>query len=208
MGYFVYQLVEDKNIFLAISVAMIVILNPILYAPSIAYDSTAFLHTRMTSLHYQTFSPSYYCGYLLETLTFSKQPFSWAHCTSDSAKNHGRQRCYLLSAFLTHERRFSHCRFFYGINRKAIKKFIAAAAIFLTATNLPFFFYQGIGLTFLQTETRGSIISQMYLYDWLPLYAVAALSIMEIITQLHSRRIHFRHLFSRSKNLFKSQTSG
>lgn len=208
MGYFVYQLVKDKNIFLAVSVAVIVILDPILYAPSIAYDASSFLHTRMMSLHYQTFSPSYYCGYLLANahvlqtallvgalyFGFSKKP--WASA--------------LLFAFGVFDPRAAlfALPLLLWYNRKAIKKFIAAAAIFLTATNLPFFFYQGIGLSFLQTETRGSIISQMYLYDWLPLYAVAALSIMEIITQLNSRRIYFRHLFSRRRNLFKSQTSG
>jgi len=73
-------------------------------------------------------------------------------------------------------------------NRRAIWKFIGASAVFLVATNLPFFFYQGIGLTFLQTEVHGSVVSQMYLYDWIPLYAVAALAIIELITVLQSRR--------------------
>jgi hypothetical protein len=47
---------------------------------------------------------------------------------------------------------------------------------------LPFFFYNNIGLTYLQTEVTGSIVSQMYPYDWLPLYTIATLMIFEILT--------------------------
>jgi hypothetical protein len=66
-------------------------------------------------------------------------------------------------------------------NRKKILSFIAGATSFLAITNLPFFFYYDIGFTFLKCETRGSIVSLMYPYDWLPLYAVIALTILEIV---------------------------
>jgi len=67
-------------------------------------------------------------------------------------------------------------------NRQKILQFITGTVTFLLATNLPFFFYYNIGFTFLQTEMNGSIISQMYPYDWIPLYAVVTLTIIEIIT--------------------------
>jgi len=207
MGFFVYHLVKDKNIFLATIVAIIVILDPLLYAPSISYDFNSFFNTRIAFLHDQSFSPSYCCGYLLANahilqtailvgalyFGFSKKPWLSA----------------LLFAFGVFDPRaaLSALPLLLWFNRKAIWKFVAGEAIFLTATNLPFFLYQGIGFSFLRTVTRGSIVSQMYLYDWLPLYAVAALTIMEIITQLHSRKIYFRHLLSRSMNLLKSQNS-
>ena len=66
-------------------------------------------------------------------------------------------------------------------NRYNLRQFIGSAALFVTVTNVPFFFYQNIGLTFLHTEVSGCIISQMYPYDWLPLYAVTALMVLEIV---------------------------
>jgi hypothetical protein len=59
LAFFVYKLVEDKNLFLAAVVALIVVVDPLLIAPSISYDVAGFLHYRMISLHVQTFSPCY-----------------------------------------------------------------------------------------------------------------------------------------------------
>jgi hypothetical protein len=73
-------------------------------------------------------------------------------------------------------------------NRRSLWTFIGGFAAFLAATNLPFFFYNGIGFAFLATETKASIVSQMYLYDWIPLYAIATLSIVELVTTLQSRK--------------------
>jgi hypothetical protein len=66
-------------------------------------------------------------------------------------------------------------------NRKQILPFLGGVAAFLAITNLPFFFYHDIGLTFLRAETSGKIISQMYPYDWIPLYAIVTLTVLEII---------------------------
>jgi uncharacterized membrane protein len=66
-------------------------------------------------------------------------------------------------------------------NRKKIFSFLIGVASFLAITNLPFFFYSNIGLNFLQSETRGSIISLMYPYDWLPIYSIIALTLLEIV---------------------------
>jgi hypothetical protein len=73
-------------------------------------------------------------------------------------------------------------------NREKILQFVSGSAIFLAVTNLPFFFYYNIGLTFLQTGISGDIASQMYNYDWLPLYAVLALTVMEIIAYGNANR--------------------
>jgi hypothetical protein len=160
----------------------------------VKYDWANFLHWRMyhvaypSSLHLQTFSPSYYCGYLLANahilqtailvgalyFGFSKKPWLSALLFTFGVFD-PRAALFALPLLLWY-------------NRKAIWKFLGATAVFLAATNLPFFFYNGIGLTFLQTEMHGSVISQMYLYDWIPLYAVAALTIMEIVTELINRQ--------------------
>jgi hypothetical protein len=73
-------------------------------------------------------------------------------------------------------------------NRRSLWTFIGEAAAFLAATNLPFFFYNGIGPAFLATEAKASIVSQMYLYDWIPLYAIAALSTVELVTAMQNRK--------------------
>jgi hypothetical protein len=69
-------------------------------------------------------------------------------------------------------------------NRQKIFQFITGSVAFILATNLPFFFYNGIGFAFLHAEMNGNIVSQMYPYDWIPLYSVAALTIIEIVTVL------------------------
>jgi hypothetical protein len=73
-------------------------------------------------------------------------------------------------------------------NRQKILQFITATVTFLLATNLPFFFYYGIGFAFLHTEVNRNIVSQMYQYDWIPLYAVATLTVVEIITVIRRKR--------------------
>ena len=66
-------------------------------------------------------------------------------------------------------------------NRQKIRQFIVATIAFVLATNLPFFFYHDIGLTFLRMGMSTNIISQSYAYDWIPIYGVATLTIIEII---------------------------
>jgi hypothetical protein len=47
---------------------------------------------------------------------------------------------------------------------------------------VPFFFYSDIGFTFLQKRLKGDIIVAMYAYDWLPLIAVATITVVEALT--------------------------
>ena len=189
MAFFVYKLVKDKNIFLGVSAAVIVLVDPILIAPSASYSIAGFFHYRMLSLHVQTFSPSYFCGYelanahILQTVLlvgalyfgFAKKPWFSA----------------LLFAFGVFDPREALIALplLLWYNRASLWKFVAGSAGFLAATNLPFFLYNGVGFSFLATETKASIVSQMYLYDWIPLYAVGALSVVELVAVLQSRRI-------------------
>jgi hypothetical protein len=189
LAFFVYKLVKDKNIFLGVAAAVIIIVEPILVTPSASYSITGFFHYRMLSLHVQTFSPTYYCGYQLAN----------AHILQTvllvGALYFGYARKPWLSALLFTFGVFDPREALVALplllwyNRAALWKFIGGTAVFLAATNLPFFFYNGIGYAFLSTETKASIVSQVYLYDWIPLYAVAALGIAELVTVLQSRRL-------------------
>lgn len=188
LAYFVYKIVKDKNVFLASAVSVIVLVDPILISPSAGYSITDFLHYRLLSLHFQTFSPSYYCGYclanahILQTVLlvgavyfgFAKKPWFSA----------------LLFAFGSFDPRAAlfAVPLLLWYNRHSIRKFIGGSAVFLLATNLPLFIYNGIGFAFLKTETSASIVSQMFLYDWIPLYAIASLTTLEVITVLYNRR--------------------
>jgi hypothetical protein len=71
-------------------------------------------------------------------------------------------------------------------NRASLPKFIGATALLLAVTNLPFFLYGGIGEAFLNSVFSGHVISQMYLYEYIPLYAIIALSILEFGTVIYN----------------------
>jgi hypothetical protein len=75
-------------------------------------------------------------------------------------------------------------------NRESLPKFIGGTAVMLAATNLPFFLYGGIGEAFLNSVFSGHVISQMYLYEYIPLYAILSLTVLEFGTLLYNRRKH------------------
>jgi len=136
---------------------------------------------RFFSLNPQSFSPSYYAGYVLgnahvlqSTLLvgalyfgFTKKPWFSALLFAFGAFD-PRAALLVLPLLLWY-------------NRKSIFPFLVGAASFLAITNLPFLFYYGIAFSFLRAEMSVSTISLMYSYDWLPIYAVLALTILEII---------------------------
>jgi len=191
LAFFVYKLVKDKNLFLGIIAAVIVLVDPLLFAPSASYSSAETLHSRMLCLHIQTFSPSYYCGYILANAHILQTVLLVGAVYFGFAKKPWLSA--LLFAFGSFDPRGALVAvpLLLWYNRHSLWKFIAGSAAFLLATNLPFFFYYGAGFAFLKTETNASIVSQMYLYDWLPLYAIASLTMLEIITVLYNRKIHF-----------------
>lgn len=183
LAFFVYKIVKDKSLALGAVAAIIVLIDPL---PSLSINSAAI------SLNAQSFSPSYYTGYVtvnahvLQTIllisalyfAFSKKPWLSAFMFAFGAFD-PRVALVALPLLLWY-------------NRQKIFQFITATVSFLLATNLPFFFYFGIGFAFLKTEVNGNIASQMYPYDWIPLYAVAALTIVEIITVVRrNRKTHF-----------------
>src|SRR5208283_1397978 len=64
LAFFVYKIVKDKNLVLGAAAAVIVLIDPL---PSSSTKSVAvnLLHWRVLSLNAQSFSPSYYSGYVL-----------------------------------------------------------------------------------------------------------------------------------------------
>ena len=200
LAFFVYNLVKNKNLFLGSVVAIIVLIDP-LPRPSLSYAALNFLHSRVASLNVQSFSPAYFSGYMLgnahvlQTVIlvgalyfgFSKKPWLSA----------------LLFAFGFFDPRAALIALplLLWYNRHLMLKFLTGTAAFLAATNLPFFFYYGIGSAFLHAELNGNIMSQMYPYDWIPLFSIAALTIMEIITWFPIRGFTSAFRFSEGEKL-------
>jgi hypothetical protein len=191
LAYFVYKLVKDKNIFLATAVALIVIVNPIILVPSNSYSVAGFLHWRVFSLHVQTVSPMYYCGYLLANahilqnvllvgalfFGFAKKPWISAILFTFGAFD-PRGALLALPLLLWYNR---------GSNRK----FLGGSVALFAATNLPFFFYSGIGFAFLGSQVDAAVASFMNLYDWIPPFSIAALTLAEIVTNQLNHKIGF-----------------
>jgi uncharacterized membrane protein len=145
----------------------------------------------MISLNVQTFSPSYLCGYTLANahvlqnmllvgalyFAFSKKPWLSALMFTFGAFD---PRVALVAAPLL-----------LWYNRQSLIKFVGATAVLLAATNLPFFLYSGIGESFLTLVVTGNVVSQLYLYEYIPLYSIAALTLLEIGTVLYNKRGNF-----------------
>ncbi len=196
LAFCVYKLVKNKNLTLASIASVIVIIDPL---PALSFTRTNLnlLSIRVASLNAQSFSPSYFLGYLLgnahvlqTTMLVAALYFGYAKKPWLSA---------LLFTFGAFDPRAALLAvpLLVWYNRGALKRFVAGTAIFLTASNLPFFFYHGIGFNFLHAELSGDIPFQMYAYDWIPVYAVAVLTIVEVINIIGSREWHLKPSFAR-----------
>ncbi|MCW4025696.1 MAG: glycosyltransferase 87 family protein [Candidatus Bathyarchaeota archaeon] len=172
LAFFVYKLVKDKNIILAAAVAIIVLINPL---PAIQINNTI------------SYAAGYYFGYLLGNahilqaillvgalyFGFAKKPWLSALLFTFGAFD-PRPALFALPLLLWY-------------NRGELAKFVSGTAGLVVLTNLPFFFYYGVGFAFLREIGQAHIVSQWYPYDWVPIYAVLALTIMEVITTLNKK---------------------
>lgn len=178
-AFFVYKLVKDKSLLIGSITAIIVMIDPL---PSPLINSTG------VTISLGSFAPSYLVGYIV-------------------VNAHILQTILLVGALYfgyTKKPWFSALLFAFGIldpraallalplllwyNRQKLRQFIGGSAVFIGITNLPFFFYHGVGFAFLNSEFNGNIVTQMYPYDWIPIYAVAALTIAEIITIFQNKK--------------------
>lgn len=197
LALFVYKLVKEKNIFLGAIVATIILIQP-LPTPSVNYPPAPVINFWIFAINSQSFSQSYFCGYVYVN----------AHILQAvlliGALYFGFVRKPLLSALffafglLDPRAAIIAIPLLLWYNRQEMRKFVTWAIIFVLVTTLPFFFYYNIGLTFLQMELRGNIISQWYAYDFIPIYGVAALTMVEIISVFLKKR---KNNFSLTKKI-------
>ncbi len=198
LAFFVYKLVKDKNLVLASVASVIVLVDP-LPTLSLRYAAHNFLDIHVDNFGLAVFSPGYFCGYMLGN----------AHVLQTillvGALYFGYTKKPWLSALLFTFGSFDPRAAILALplliwyNRHSLTRFVAGSAIFLAVTNVPFFFYYGIGFTFIHAELNGNIAIQMYPYDWIPIYSIAALTIIETASQLSRRGVHINLLATRKR---------
>ena len=181
LGFFVYKIVKNKNIVVGAVAAVIVLIEPL---PSLPLNQSeiSFLHYRFTSLNPQTFSASYYWGYAMANAHVLQIVFIAGALYFGFAKKPWVSAVFFALSVFDPRASLLALPLLLWYNRHKMREFIVGSVAFVAVTNLPFFFYHGIGFTFLHDELNGNIASQMYAYDWIPIYAIAALSIMELIS--------------------------
>ena len=179
LAFFVYGLVKEKSLVFASVAAAVILVDPL---PSLTlyYGTSNLLQIHVEAL-------GYFAGYLLGN----------AHVLQTillvGALYFGYAKKPWLSALLFGIGSFDPRGALLALplllwyNRGALRKFISGSAIVLVATNLPFFFYYGVGFSFLKEGLNGNIAIQMYPYDWIPIYSIATLTIMEVLVQLQKR---------------------
>jgi hypothetical protein len=187
LAFFVYKLIKNKNAVFGAVAAFIVLVQP-LPTPSSNIPFSEPYHLGPFNVPIQTFAPSYYCGYvyinahILQAillvgalyLGYTKKPWLSALLFSFGLMD-PRAAFFAIPLLLWY-------------NRSKLREFLAGSAIFILVTNLPFMFYNEVGLTFLRTVLDANIITQSYAYDWIPSYSVIALTILEFGTVLYNKQ--------------------
>jgi hypothetical protein len=155
LAFFIYKIVKDKKLLNGAIAAVIILIG---FVPGYYYGyAQANAHIIQTSL-------------LVGALYFgvSKKPWLSALLFAVAAFD-PRGALLALPLLLWY-------------NRQKLHKFAAGAVAFIAALNLPFFFYANIGLSFLHEEVNGNIVSQIYPYDLVPIFAVITLTGLEVLT--------------------------
>jgi len=186
LAFFVYKLVKDKNLFLGAVAAVIILIQP-LPTPSINSPPAPLINLGLFSVNSQAFAPGYYCGYLFVNAHILQAVLLLGALYLGFAKKPWLSALLFAFALLDPRAAIVALPLLLWYNRQKIRHFLIATAIFVLATNLPFFLYYNIGSTFLRTVMNTYIISQSYAYDWIPIYGVVALTIVEITIAIHKK---------------------
>ena len=187
LAFFVYRLLEEKNFTLGVIAAVVVLVQP-LPTPASNIPFTEPISLWLFDINSQCFAPSYYCGYayvnahiLQAVLLIGALYFGYVKKPWVSA---------LLFTFGLLDPRAALVAFplIIWYNKQEIRKFLLASIIFVGVTFLPFFFYYDVAFAFLRMGFDASIISQSYAYDWISIYSVLALGLVELMTVISRKR--------------------
>lgn len=186
LAYFVYKLVKDKNYILASIAAAIVLVQP-LPTPASNIPYTEPVHLGLFDINSQCFAPSYYCGYVYINAHILQAVLLVGALYFGSTKKPWLSALLFAFGLLDPRAALAAIPLILWYNRKSMRKFLLASTIVWITTLLPFFFYYDVGMAFLRMGMSANIISQSYAYDWIPIYAVLALSVVELISVVNGK---------------------
>jgi hypothetical protein len=181
LAFFVYKIVKDKNLILGAIAAVIVLLDPLPNLP-LTQGEISFLSYRFNGFSAQTFSPHYYWGYALANAHVLQTVLIVGALYFGLSKKPWLSALFFAFSIFDPRASLLALPLLLWYNRQKLWQFIGGSTAFIAVTNLPFFFYSGIGTAFLINELKGDVATQMNAYDWIPLYAVAALTILEVVS--------------------------
>jgi hypothetical protein len=173
LAFFLYRLLENKELIIGCVAAAVVLLAPI---PDLNHFGLQYLFQ------------GYYWGYglanahviqtalIVGAIYFAAAKKPWLSALVVAVSSFDPRVTLLAIPILL------------WYNRSSLKKFIVGSVAFIAAFNVPFFFYSGIGFTFVEKRVSGSVVGAMYAYDWLPLVAVAALTVAEAISVIAAKK--------------------
>jgi hypothetical protein len=173
LAFFVYKLLKDKDVALACIAAVIVLLLPI--PNDLRFDAMAVF-------------PSYYWGYALGNAHVIQTSLIVAALYFGLTKKPWLSSLFLAISSFDPRVTLLAIPVLLWYNRRNLRKFAVGSVAFIAAFNLPFFFYSNIGFTFLEKRVKGDVVSAMYAYDWLPLAAVATVTVVELVTIIAVKR--------------------
>lgn len=187
LAFFAYKLVKDKNLVLGAIAAVIILITP-LPTPASNIPFTEQLHLWIFDINAQCFAPAYYCGYVYVNAHILQTVLLIGALYFASIKKPWLSALLFTFGLLDPRAALVAVPLLLWYNRQKIRQFLLATVALVLVTNLPFFFYYDVGLTFLRMGMSADIVSQSYAYDWIPIYGVAVLTIIEIITVINRKR--------------------
>ena len=180
LAFFVYKLVKDKNLILAAIAAVIILIQP-LPTPASNIPPTEPLHLWIFNINIQSFVPSYYSGYVYINAHILQTVLLIGALYLGSIKKPWLSALLFAFGLLDPRAALVAIPLLLWYNRQKIRQFIVATVAFVLLTNLPFSFYYDVALAFLRMGLSADIVSQSYAYDWISIYGVATLTIIEMI---------------------------
>lgn len=188
LAFFVYKLVKDRSFAVAAITAVIVLVSPIpTPASNIPYVEPISV-LGLFDINQQCFSPSYYCGYAYVNAHVLQTVLLVGALYFGATKKPILSALFFSFGLLDPRAALVAAPLLLWYNRQKIRRFILDSIVVGVATILPFFFYNGVGLDFLRMGLSANIIGQSYAYDWIPIYAVIALTAVEVYSVIGKKR--------------------
>jgi hypothetical protein len=186
LAFFAYKLLKDKNPILGAIAAVIILIEP-LPTPASNIPPMEQVHLWIFNINAQCFAPSYYCGYVYINAHILQTVLLIGALYLGYAKKPWLSALLFTFGLLDPRAALVAIPLLLWYNRQKIRQFITVTISLVLATTLPFFFYYDIGLTFLSMGMSANIISQSYAYDWIPIYGVVALTLIEIVPVINKK---------------------